>query len=94
MLANLSTLNPEAIVQSDTTEYTPPLQYLAVFAVNGTIAVKNELNETVTFTIPDVAAGGGAPFILPGRFRQILDSGTTIADAAMIGYRAERKKEG
>lgn len=87
MLNALTAMNPENITQSDTTVYDPPLKFLAVFAVNGVIEVKNSHGDTVTFTIPDTASGGAAPFILPGRIRQVMSTNTTIANAALIGYR-------
>lgn len=87
MLANLTAMNPENITQSDDTVYNPPLKYLAVFAVDGVIEVKNDKGDTVTFTIPSVANGGAAPFILPGRIRQVMNTNTTIANSALVGYR-------
>lgn len=72
--------------------YDPPLKYLAVFEVDGTIAVlpndvEDDIANAVTFTIPTVANGAGCPFILPGLFRKVYATGTDISDAAMIGYR-------
>lgn len=90
-LVSMTAMNPEAIVQSDTTVFKPPLMFLAVFAVNGTIKIQNELGQDVTFTIPSVANGGGAPFVLPGRIRKVYNTDTTIADAALIGYRQSQK---
>lgn len=86
-LTALTAMNAENITQSDTTEYDPPLKFLAVFAVDGVIEVKNQQDVTVTYTIPSVANGGGAPFILPGLITKVMATNTTIADSALVGYR-------
>jgi hypothetical protein len=86
-LEALTALNAQNITQSDTTVYDPPLKFLAVFAVDGTITIRNEKDEAVVFTIPTAAAGAGVPFLIPGRIRRVMNTGTTIANAALIGIR-------
>lgn len=86
-LEALTAMNPIVIAQSDATIIDPPLKFLAVFDVGGNIVVENAKGDEVTFVIPAAADGGGAPFVLPGRIRKVKATGTTIADAALIGYR-------
>ena len=86
MLTALAAMDAVAIVQSDTTVYDPPLKFLQVFEVGGVIKIQNTRGDDITYTIPDVASGGRAPFIIPGRIRKVYAADTDILDASMIGY--------
>ena len=87
MLSNLTRMNAESITQSDITTYNPPLKFLQVFAVNGTIKIQNGEDQDVTYTIDSVANGAASPFIIPGLIKKVYDTDTTIANSALIGYR-------
>jgi hypothetical protein len=80
MLENLTALNAVPIAKDDDTVIDPPLKALVVTAA-GTVVYKNEHDTTITLILTT------APFIMPGRVRQILDTGTDIADSALIGLR-------
>lgn len=86
MLEALTALNAVAIVQSDSTVYDPPLKFLVISGV-GTVTFKNEKNVSIAFVAPAVADGGSYPFILPGRIRQVMDTGTSVTDANLTGLR-------
>lgn len=76
------TLKP--IVQSDTTVYNPPLKAIDILAA-GDLAVIDSEGTAATITFPAVAAGGSYPHRWVCRVRQVLDTGTTLTDAQMVG---------
>jgi hypothetical protein len=76
-----------AIEKSDTTVINPPLRAIEVFAT-GTLTVREAgSGTTFAFTIPDVADGGRVPYVLEMNIDQVFDTGTSIADAALLGFR-------
>lgn len=77
-------LNAENITQSDTYTYEPPLCGLIVFAP-GAVTFKNFRGETVLFT---VGASSVEPFTIWGQITQVMDTGTAVANANLIGLRA------
>ena len=91
VLIDVTTLEAQNITQSDTTVFDPPLKLLQVFpdASGGVIEIRTFQGNTVTYTIPDASKDNGiyTPFIIPGLIRQIRETNTTVANAAMIGYR-------
>lgn len=80
-LEALTALNAEELAQSDTTTYSPLLKAIIITAA-GTLTYRNEKDEEVVFVMP--SAG---PFILPGRIWRVMNTGTDIADANLIGLR-------
>jgi hypothetical protein len=76
-----------AIVQSDTTVISPPLRAIEVFTA-GDLKVREAGSGTdFTLTFPAVAAGGGYPYVFEGNFDKVYDTGTTILDAALLGFK-------
>lgn len=76
-----------AIVQSDTTVINPPLRAIEIFTT-GDLSVREAGSGTIfTFTFPTVANGGLYPYVFEGNFDKVLDTGTTLADAALLGFK-------
>lgn len=86
LLADLTNLRGVAIVQSDTTVYDPPLLALEIFTT-GDVSIVQPDGTTVTKTFPAAADGGAYPYRWWIRIRQVKDTGTTVADAALLGIR-------
>lgn len=86
MLTALYAMDAANITQSDATIYDPPLIFLTVWEVDCVVVVRNAGGDLVTYTVPSVANGGGAPFVIPGRIRQVMSTNTTAADASLVGY--------
>lgn len=86
---NVPTL--QAIVQSDSANQTYRLGGIIVNAA-GTLKVGDPLGNTFTFTFTEFnPAAAGAYSVFPARLDldivKVFDTGTTIADADMIGLR-------
>ena len=85
---NVPTL--QAIVQSDSANQSYRLGGIIVNAA-GTLKVGDPLGNTFTFTFTAFVAAGGVYSVFPARLDldivKVFDTGTTIADADMIGLR-------
>lgn len=86
ILADITNLRGIPIVQSDTTVYDPPLLALDVFTT-GDVAIVTPDGTAITKTFPTAANGGRYPHRWWIRIRQVLDTGTTVADAALLGIK-------
>jgi len=76
-----------AIVQSDTTVISPALRAIEVFTT-GALKVREAGSGTdFTFTFPAVADGGCYPYVFEGNFDKVYDTGTAIADGALLGFK-------
>ncbi len=76
-----------AITQSDTTVINPPLRALEIFAVGSVKVREAGSGDDFTITIPAAADGGYVPYTFEGNFDKVYDTGTSIADAALLGFK-------
>lgn len=86
LLQDLANLRGIPIVQSDTTVYDPPLLALDIFTA-GDVAIVTPDGTAITKTFPAAADGGGYPYRWWIRIRQVLDTGTTVADDDLLGIK-------
>lgn len=75
------------IVQSDTTVYDPPLLALEIYTAGDVSVVEAHTGTTITKTFPTAANGGSYPYKWEINIRSVLDTNTTVVDAALLGYR-------
>lgn len=86
MLQDIANLRGIPIVQSDTTIYSPPLLGLEIFTP-GDVAIVTPDGTAITKTFPAVADGGEYPVRWWLRIRQVMNTGTSVADAALLGLK-------
>lgn len=83
MLEAMTAMNSENVTQSDSTVIDPPFKYLLITKA-GTVTIKNEKDQSVLITID---ASITSAVLVPGRVRKVMDTGTSVSDANILGIR-------
>ena len=87
-MKNVSNISPHIfpVVQSDSAVFDPPLAGIDVFTA-GTVTVKNAQGTSCVLVFPAAEDGGRYPARYWAQIRQIMDTGTDIADASLFALK-------
>lgn len=77
-----------AIVQSDSAVISPPLRAIEIFTTGDVSVRELSTGATITMTFPAAAAGGAYPYVWEINCDMVFATATTVADAALLGFRS------